>query len=145
MGAADIDAALVIEQQVSPDPWRRYAFEQSLASHAAQVVVDSGQQLQAFMLWSVVADQAELLNIALHPYHHGKGCGRLLLDRLLAQLPDAVVSLFLEVRASNFAAIGLYQHYGFNQIGERRGYYRTSNDPMAGREDALVMALELVR
>lgn len=141
----DIEGALDIEQRVSPDPWRRFAFEQSIESHSAQVLVAHPQQLQGFLLWSVTADQAELLNIALHPSQQGKGFGRMLLDHLTSQLPCAVASLFLEVRASNFAAIALYQSYGFNQIGERRGYYRASSDPLAGREDALVMALELLK
>ncbi|MDC0404302.1 ribosomal protein S18-alanine N-acetyltransferase [Porticoccaceae bacterium] len=140
----DIEGALDIEQRVSPDPWRRFAFEQSIESHSAQVLVAHPQQLQGFLLWSVTADQAELLNIAVHPNQQAKGYGRLLLDHLISQLPSAVASLFLEVRASNFAAIGLYQNYGFNQIGERRGYYRASSDPLTGREDALVMALELL-
>lgn len=142
MVAGDIDAALAIEQQLSPDPWRRYAFEQSLASHRAAVVVDSQQQLAGFALWSVVADQAELLNIALHRNHHGRGFGRLLLQSLIDQLPSSVSTLFLEVRVSNFAAIALYNRCGFNQIGERRDYYRSSSAANAGREDALVMALQ---
>ncbi len=143
MAAADIDAALAIEQQASPDPWRRYAFEQSLAPDGAQLLVDPHGVAVGFLIWRVVADQAELLNIALLPEWRGHGLGRALLTALLEQLPAAVSSLFLEVRASNLAAIGLYAAVGFNQIGERRDYYRRSCEPLAGREDALVMALDL--
>lgn len=143
MTAADIDAALEIEQQSSPDPWRRYAFEQSLPAGSAQLLVDEQGGPVGFLIWSVVADQAELLNIALLSSLRGRGLGRALLSLLIEQLPDAVVTLFLEVRASNLPAIGLYHALGFNQIGERRDYYRVSNQPLAGREDALVMALDL--
>ena len=47
--------------------------------------------------------------------------------------------LFLEVRASNLAALTLYRRAGFEQVGVRRGYYRDAQ----GSEDALVMACEL--
>ena len=49
-------------------------------------------------------------------------------------------SIFLEVRPSNEAAVMLYDSMGFNEIGIRNGYYPAQS----GREDALVMALELV-
>ena len=48
-------------------------------------------------------------------------------------------TLLLEVRPSNEKALALYRHYGFRQIGVRRGYYPAEG----GREDALVMTHEL--
>jgi len=48
--------------------------------------------------------------------------------------------VFLEVRPSNAAAIALYHSEGFNEIGRRPRYYPA----VIGREDALVMAMELV-
>jgi len=47
--------------------------------------------------------------------------------------------LFLEVRATNTAAINLYTVLGFNEIGYRRGYYPATQ----GREDAILFAREL--
>jgi ribosomal-protein-alanine N-acetyltransferase len=43
------------------------------------------------------------------------------------------------VRPSNDRAVELYRHFGFRQIGVRRGYYPAA----AGREDALVFEREL--
>ena len=51
-----------------------------------------------------------------------------------------VQRVFLEVRPSNPQAIVLYHSEGFNEIGRRPRYYPA----MQGREDALVMAMELV-
>ena len=48
--------------------------------------------------------------------------------------------IFLEVRPSNPPAIALYQSEGFNEVGRRPRYYPAAS----GREDALVMAMELV-
>ncbi|MCR2392783.1 ribosomal-protein-alanine N-acetyltransferase, partial [Salmonella enterica] len=47
--------------------------------------------------------------------------------------------LWLEVRASNQAAIALYEDLGFNEVTVRRNYYPSAH----GREDAIVMALPL--
>ena len=49
--------------------------------------------------------------------------------------------VFLEVRPSNPAAIALYEDEGFNEIGRRPRYYPADNN---GREDAIVMAIELL-
>jgi ribosomal-protein-alanine N-acetyltransferase len=68
------------------------------------------------------------------------GFGRRLLEHLLERAAAAgVAEAFLEVRPSNLAAIRLYQHLGFEQIGIRRGYYQASE----GREDAIVLKREL--
>jgi ribosomal-protein-alanine N-acetyltransferase len=48
--------------------------------------------------------------------------------------------LFLEVRPSNERAVELYRHFGFKQIGTRKGYYPA----VVGREDALIFDKELV-
>ena len=50
-----------------------------------------------------------------------------------------VHTIFLEVRPSNQAALGLYLKTGFNEIGTRKDYYPASR----GREDALILALNL--
>ena len=44
--------------------------------------------------------------------------------------------LTLEVRASNQAAIALYEKHGFHQAGLRKGYYQHP------REDAIIMTRE---
>ena len=50
-----------------------------------------------------------------------------------------VATLWLEVRASNAAAIALYESLGFNEATIRRNYYPTTD----GREDAIIMALPI--
>ncbi|MGZ8993730.1 MAG: GNAT family N-acetyltransferase, partial [Burkholderiaceae bacterium] len=48
-------------------------------------------------------------------------------------------TMLLEVRPSNGSAVRMYERYGFQKIGVRRGYYPAQN----GREDALVMRVAL--
>ena len=63
-----------------------------------------------------------------------------MLHELIVRASDyRAAGIWLEVRVSNGAAIGLYREAGFAQIGWRRGYYRSAE----GREDAIIMRLAL--
>ena len=77
-----------------------------------------------FALGRVVADEAELLLLAVARDHRRAGIGLLLLDATAqAARQRGARRLFLEVRAGN-AARALYDAAGFRQIGCRRAYYR---------------------
>lgn len=66
--------------------------------------------------------------------------GRELLEHVIDEVEKlGVVTLWLEVRASNVAAIALYESLGFNEATIRRNYYPTAD----GREDAIIMALPI--
>lgn len=78
----------------------------------------------------VAPDEREILNLAVDPAQRRKGIARALLAEELSRGPGR---WFLEVRASNTAAIGLYESAGFERCGRRPGYYR---DPA---EEAIVM------
>ncbi|SQB26002.1 ribosomal-protein-alanine N-acetyltransferase [Citrobacter koseri] len=68
------------------------------------------------------------------------GWGEELLEHLIDELEKrGVLTLWLEVRASNAAAIALYESLGFNEATVRRNYYPTAD----GREDAIIMALPI--
>ncbi|UTW45232.1 ribosomal protein S18-alanine N-acetyltransferase [bacterium SCSIO 12696] len=140
MVADDLVAVAAIETGVSPHPWRLTQFQQSLESSHHCWVLELDGDISGYYLYSLVVGEAEILNIAVAPEQQGQGFGRKLLDHCLAQAAQNARMVFLEVRASNFTAIHLYLDSGFNQIGERRDYYRTA----AGSEDALMMAREFV-
>ena len=53
---------------------------------------------------------------------------------------QAAINMFLEVRLSNQVAYQLYEKLGFNEIGVRHDYYPA----YTGREDAIVLAIELI-
>jgi ribosomal-protein-alanine N-acetyltransferase len=85
------------------------------------------------ILARVVADEAEVLTLAVDPAARGRGIGRALLDRAMrTALERGAGRLFLEVGASNVAARALYRACGFVEVGRRRAYYR-------GGADALVL------
>ena len=98
---------------------------------------EAGPPLGFLLAWSVV-DELHLLELASHPEHRRKGLARALLVALLAHARAQHTRLILlEVRRSNLAAIALYESFGFETTGVRRGYYSDTG------EDALEMRITL--
>ena len=141
MREADLPAVMAIEQRAYAFPWTQGVFRDCLlANHPAWVLVEDGHVI-GYAVLSVAADEAHVLNLCTAPEVQGRGHGRRLL-RALLQLARGrgAQRMFLEVRPSNGPAIALYHNEGFNEIGRRPRYYPARD----GREDALVMALELL-
>lgn len=122
MQAADIDAVTQIEKLVQSHPWTKTQFEESVGSYQNTVYEVNGKVV-GFCILQPVLDEANLLLMAVHPNQQGKGVGYKLLDESIALLKNDPVQIFLEVRESNLAAIGLYEKSGFHQIDLRRNYY----------------------
>lgn len=89
----------------------------------------------AFASLISTGDDAELLNIGVSQLFQGLGVGEDFLEACLELLPDNTQQCFLEVRRSNIPAINLYKKLLFEQIAERKDYYRLNNGLV---EDALV-------
>ena len=70
-----------------------------------------------------------MLRIAVDPAHRGQGLGQALLEACQRDLEaEGVLQLYLEVRASNAAAIRLYGACGWQRCGLRSGYYPDGED-----------------
>ncbi|AIR69335.1 ribosomal protein S18-alanine N-acetyltransferase [Dickeya fangzhongdai] len=137
---ADLARAFEIECLSHAFPWSEKTFISNQGERYLNLKLCHGQQLVAYAITQVVLDEATLFNIAVAPDHQRHGYGRQLLEHLIAELERSdVVTLWLEVRASNACAIALYQSMGFNEVSVRRDYYPT----VGGREDAIIMALPL--
>ena len=83
-----------------------------------------------------VAEEAEILNLAVRVSARRRGQGKALVGKMLDEFARQGVSrVFLEVRESNAIAVGFYEKLGFRQVGVRRDYYQ------APAESAKVMEL----
>lgn len=141
MRAEDLPGVLGIERACFPDPWPAAAFRRELARGAGggypRVLVEEGS-VRAFAISWFAEDEANLANLAVHPDHRRRGLARaLLLDLLRTARRRESATVWLEVRAGNRAAQGLYVEAGFQPVAVRKGYYRREG------EDALVMVLDL--
>ncbi|NDJ59027.1 ribosomal protein S18-alanine N-acetyltransferase [Enterobacteriaceae bacterium 4M9] len=132
--------AFAIEQRSHAFPWSEKTFASNQGERYFNLRLDVGDEMAAFAITQVVLDEATLFNIAVSPAFQRRGLGRALLEHLISELEQKqILTLWLEVRASNVAAIALYESLGFNEATIRRNYYPTAN----GREDAIIMALPL--
>lgn len=86
------------------------------------------------ILARTMADEAEVLTLAVDPSAQRTGLGRALLNQALAtaRRRDAI-AIFLEVSSANAAARSLYAGAGFVQVGSRRGYYPEGGDALVLR------------
>lgn len=138
MSATDLPWAVTLERRLSPHPWSEKSFADSLRQHRCWVLAD-GQRLLGFLVFSLIADQAELLNVGVLPECQGQGLGRQLVQFFIEECRPVAATLFLEVRVGNEPAIALYESEGFCEAGIRPGYYLTAQGP----QDAILMALDL--
>lgn len=140
MTEADLDAVLKIEYAAFSHPWTRGIFADGLKSYDCWLMFEGSQQVGHGVI-QIILDEAHLLNITVKPESQGRGLGLRLLEHLMARANAlGARECFLEVRESNQSAYRLYERFGFNEIGRRRGYYPA----VGGREDALVMACTLL-
>ncbi len=123
--------------------WSAEEFAALLAERTAFAVgVRRVRRLVGFVLVRVVADEAEILTIAVRPNSRGRGFGRMVMDEALRRLHRAGArACFLEVDRGNAPALALYRSLGFAVTGERRNYYRTG--AAGGDGTALVMRVQL--
>lgn len=137
----DLDAVHAIEVRAYPFPWTAGVFRDCLRADYPAWVLHMDGRIIGYFLLSLAAGEAHVLNVCVAPQYQGLGHGRKLLRAImhLARGRNAQ-RIFLEVRPSNRGAIALYLAEGFNEIGRRPRYYPARD----GREDALVMAMELL-
>lgn len=140
MTKSDIDRVMQVEVSAYDYPWTKGIFADCIRVGYDCWVALQEQAIIGHAVLSVAAGESHILNLTVLPGLQQQGIGRQFLLHLIARahLLSAQV-LMLEVRASNQAAIRLYESSGFNEIGSRKAYYPAPD----GKEDALIFALQL--
>ena len=132
-------ALAAIHAEAFDAPWS----EQALADLMRSLGVVAFEGEGGFVLVRVLADEAEILTLAVVPSARRRGLGRALVRAAVGAATAAgAQALFLEVAAGNTAAVALYEGEGFERAGTRRGYYAR---PGGQAEDALVLRRALNR
>jgi ribosomal-protein-alanine N-acetyltransferase len=163
MTPADLGDVLEIERASFPSPWsaRAYEYELRYNDMAHYFVARAPSRLPPFDergMWSwlkrafrpppaddplmmvgyigywLMAGEAHISTIAVHPNMRGRSYGELLLSFVIADAARRGAHVAtLEVRVSNTNAQHLYSKYGFDKVGLRKAYYSDNN------EDAFIM------
>lgn len=140
MSVADLDELIRIERAAYPYPWTLGNFRDCLDSGYSCWVAEIEGELAGYWILMMAVGEGHVLNCCVAPAWQGRGFGRLIMEHLIDTARDrGTQMLFLEVRPTNTAAVGLYKRLGFETIGVRKGYYPADQ----GHEDAIVMRLEL--
>lgn len=131
MREADLDRVAALEAMCHSKAKGRASFESDLANPVARCWVlregvagprGDGRVVGYLVVWTT--DVVEVIDIAILPELRG----RRLAERLLARALKLGPTVLLEVRSSNEAAIRLYERFGFERTGLRRGYYSDGED-----------------
>ncbi|MGK0721332.1 ribosomal protein S18-alanine N-acetyltransferase [Leucobacter sp. W1478] len=134
---ADLDEIWAIEAAVfGDDAWSRDLMREELAAdhRVYRALVDDAGVVVGYGGLLAVGTDGDIQTIAVVPAARGGGLGRRLMEALLqAACERGVREVFLEVRADNPVARGLYESLGFEEIGVRPRYYQPGN------VDAIVM------
>jgi ribosomal-protein-alanine N-acetyltransferase len=133
----DLPELLSIESASFIQPWSRASFLSELRKAPPSLYLirkEPSACILGYICFWPVADEIQMLNLAIHPDYRRQGLGRELVTFLLVQAEEKGISkVLLEVRVSNQAAIALYRSLSFEVLYRRPGYYEPDG------EDALVM------
>lgn len=142
LSETDLDAVIALQQHGGLTPWPRAGFERELSNAVNMLLVAAeagaqGRRVIGFLAGRVAADEFEIHDVVVAMAARRRKVGTLLINVALAEArARGATRALLEVRASNEAAIALYQRLGFRPSGIRKAYYQS---PV---EDAWLMARE---
>lgn len=124
-----------LEKLCFSDPWSEHSVASELNNRLSLwLVALDGDTVAGYVGSQSVLDEADMMNIAVHPDYRRQGIARDLVLALSDALKEkGIRGLMLEVRASNAPAIALYEQLGFIQVGLRPNYYRNP------KENALIL------
>jgi ribosomal-protein-alanine N-acetyltransferase len=138
-----LSAVVSLDQRCFGGLWTRDGYQRELDSPNSDLLIlqegvsgrspaGASRPIGIGCSWAIL-DEAHITVLGIDPPYQGQGLGRWLLLHLLASARDRGLQYgTLEVRASNQAAIALYEKFGFRTAGRRRRYY-------ADDEDALIL------
>ena len=138
MGESHVAQVAALEKACFTTPWSENSVRAELTNPLSLwlVAVDHGEVV-GYVGSQSVMDEADMMNVAVSDSYRRKGIARQLVGALITALDKrGVLSLTLEVRASNEPAKQLYKQIGFEQVGRRPNYYRNP------KEDALILRKE---
>ena len=138
MTVDDVPAAHEIDVLSFTLPWpeRSIRFEVTGNPAARCWVAELDNRLVGMLILWMIVDEAHIATVATHPDYRRQGIAKkLLIATLNSAYEQGAKSALLEVRAGNFAALKMYQAFGFEEVGRRERYYKDNN------EDAVLMTL----
>ncbi|MBN2739928.1 MAG: ribosomal protein S18-alanine N-acetyltransferase [Rhodobacteraceae bacterium] len=121
----------------TPRPWSQAEFDSLLDARGVFLLTEPG----GFLMGRVIADEAELLTLAVDPNRRRTGIARALVGAFHEEVKTRKAqTAFLEVAEDNTAARALYLATGWIESGRRKAYYHA---PDGTPHDAIIMVLPI--
>ncbi|HEY6780807.1 MAG TPA: ribosomal protein S18-alanine N-acetyltransferase [Thermoleophilaceae bacterium] len=131
---ADLPQVIAIERRAFPTPWSLAMFVLELSKPTGICLASLLEgRIVGYLVCSRYDTVWHIMNVAVDDRLRRVGIAGAMLERLFELADRPSEQYTLEVRASNAAAIQLYERFGFRTAGRRRAYYHDN------REDALIM------
>jgi [ribosomal protein S18]-alanine N-acetyltransferase len=132
-----VEAIVALETESFTNPWPRETLVWELQNSdvtRVHVLRDEAGIVAAFSVCWIIFDELHINTLAVAPAARRRGVATALLRAVMAEAElEGALKATLEVRASNVAALALYERLGFRVSAKRAGYY--TNPP----EDALIL------
>jgi ribosomal-protein-alanine N-acetyltransferase len=145
IAALDLDRAAALHRAafmpLGERPWTRQDMAELLASPGAGgLMARLDGEAAGLVLWRTIADESELLTLAVRADRRRRGIARMLVGEVIERaVAQGAQRLFLEVGVDNAGARALYAQAGFVEVGRRANYYGRPS----GFADALILRLDL--
>ena len=135
----DLKQIAEIEKTSINPPWSYNAICEFSECETSRILVAyNSEVILGYITYSVVLDEVQIANVAVHSSFRRLGIAKNLLKTLYANSKaNGMGIITLEVRESNEAAKRLYSRCGYIEAGRRKNYYKSPN------EDAILMNLNL--
>ena len=138
MNESHVAQVAELEKSCFSAPWSENSIRYELTIPLSLwLVAMEADALAGYVGSQSVIDEADMMNIAVHPDYRNQGVAKNLIQTLMDTLSgQGSHSLMLEVRQSNEPAKNLYASLGFETVGIRKNYYRNP------KENALILRKE---
>ena len=118
-------------------PWSEIEYKQLLHTNTSRLF----HTKNGFLIGRVIDQDAEILNVIIHPDYRRLGKASKLIDAFEKEAKDAgSLRCFLEVAESNSSAKKLYRARGYLKVGQRNNYYKFVD---GRKDDAVILSKEI--
>ncbi len=128
----NIDTVCEIDKTSSCYNWTKQMFLEELENkNSFFKVLFSDNKLVGYIIYHIILDEAEILNIVIDNKFKKQHLGKYLLEQTLNNISkQGIKTIFLEVGEKNIPAINLYIKFGFKQYNIRNNYYKNGENAL---------------
>jgi len=136
MQIIDLDTVDEIERDLFDDYWSKSSFLQEIKNenYSFPYVLIHNKTIAGYSVCWYYKNELHIGNVAIKREYQGRGFGKLLMKNIFELFPK-YYKAYLDVKASNEPAIGLYLKFGFNILLTRKAYYSNGEDSLVMVKD----------